>query len=58
MKRKSREEVKAFAEAWKELSSLLGEYRKRGTPSGVVVTDLEELLKSYEKHIVQAVVQE
>ena len=58
MKRKSREEVKRFAQAVKDLTRLLGEYRGRDGSSMVLVADLEKLLKSYEKRIVHAVVEE
>jgi len=49
LKRKTEERVKEFAQAWKDLQKILGEYRNKDGFSDILVGDLEDLSKSYEK---------
>jgi len=58
MKRSTEEKIKANVKACKDVQDFITDYKKREDASAQLISDLEELAKSYEKVVFKVCAEE
>jgi hypothetical protein len=58
MKRSTEDKINAFRNAWKHLQVIMESYVKRENTSSILIEDLGELAKKYEKSVFEVFIQD
>ena len=58
MKRSTEDKINAIKDAWKHLHVIIEDYVKRENTSNILIEDLGDLARKYEKSVFEACIQD